>query len=285
MRESLKPIWLRIPCPKQRRDISWEECLSCSDNDKNPDCPIWVIRKSFEPYGRYKLNRYHCTETFDIRKAWFTRNRDWTAGWFGGSSIFNLFIGSAMHMYVQKNFPKQWTEIHVEKSYKDKEFGDFKITGSIDTIDYQLGILYEFKSAQSLKWILKKGPSEVHQWQIKTYYELLEATDREAWENLKEARIVYVAKTLYSPKPYKEYIFTNLKNPNPDVFGPLEFNPELEGNARALHKALHTKVPPLPLCHGIVKPDSNAYPCKYCPAWRECRKWWVKQRSASVAKK
>lgn len=256
-------IWLWIPCPKRgMKNISWKECLNCSDMEKHPDCPLLAIRSDFTPRG-YKKGIYHCTETYNPRRAYFNRITDYAQGWIKNFSAIDFFIGKAIHDRIQRKYPREACEVRVWKWYNDSEYGDFRGTGSVDVVDSISALLLELKSCMSLKYYLMRGkPSDDHVWQSRVYYEWGVDCKPKIFNPLREARIVYVAKTKYSPKRYKEFIV------------PLEFNKGLEENIRLLHIGVMTDTPPPKLCHGVTKPTASRFPCSWCSNFDGCLKDW-----------
>jgi len=253
--QSNSMVWSCVPCPKSGKDIQINECIQCRDDQKDPSCPIQAIRNEFKVRS-YRPNVYHVTEITHPRKAYFERFIDYTSTY---RQNMALWWGKAAHRSIQSKYPEHWCEIYCEK-----DFGEFKIVGSIDVIDQMLWILFEVKSYKVLVFKADR-PDEFHKFQAKAYVELLQATDPNLARQLKKLRIICIAK-LTDGAPYREF----------DL--PPEPPSDLKERGEALHQGFKTNTPPdskwcpnwlCDLCHPKIIAACGEYHGKYHPkGWR-----------------
>lgn len=239
-------VWSRIPCPKRNgQEVTFSECLNCSDEEKAAECPLWSIRKTFMP-RMTDDHIYHASELPYPRFSYYNRTLGHSAFW--DEYSFDLWFGSAGHEYIQKGFPKAQCEIFV---YWD--LGDIKIVGSIDAYDPIHRILFEFKTIKSLYFVLKRDqPEEDHLLQAQIYVKLAEMS--QPWIRPEKIKIIYVAKIrLDSARAEQRYKEFTLK-PDPPQ--------DLAESARSLDRAFVTGTPPKSKC--------PAWKCKECKYHKKC---------------
>lgn len=240
----LKPmVWKLIKCQKTGGNISWDECLRCSEAEKHDDCPILPIRE-FARERDYKENVYHVTELTHPRRSFFNRTIGYAKGWTDDSYVAFL-IGRATHRAIQSSFSKRELEIRVAR-----DFGGFMVVGSADIISE--GTLYELKTYASLATLIKRGrPEPDHVWQALAYYSLLRASQPWLARTIKTIKIIYLGKTGRGAKQYKEF-----------KFKPKDISDEILSRTTALHEALKSGTPPAEKC--------PAWLCNYCEYTESC---------------
>ena len=185
---ALKPmVWKYIKCPKHKREVTWEECLRCNDDEKHPDCPDFAIR-SRSTEREYKMGDYHVTELVTPRQSYFNRKYETAKAWTDSPAYMRFFMGKAFHKFYQAAFAPHEVEIHV-----GRDFGDFKVTGSADVVAG--GLLRELKTHGDLGRVTRWGPSPEHIWQAQAYYSLLKATQPQLARDVKKIKILYAGLT------------------------------------------------------------------------------------------
>jgi len=253
-------VWNLIPCPKKKADITFDECLKCSDAQKAPECPLWAIRQVLRPRP-LEAHTYHVTELFNTRYAYYARTRSHGEFWDG--SALDFWFGKAAHVYIQESFPQASREVFVWWN-----LGDVKIIGSIDAFDPVHQTLYEFKTYSTVKFQLQRNePEPEHVFQVQTYVKLAEMS--QPWLVPKEIKIIYMAKAklprpiitekgkriIPIPETEQRYLEFTLK-PDPPK--------DLEARARELDLALTKRKPPNRPC--------TEWKCKGCHYREQCEK-------------
>jgi len=238
-------VWELIKCPKEEKDVTWNECLSCNDEEKDSRCPLRVIRQGAQPRG-YEIGRYHVTELANIRHAYFERTEKHTAGW---DEYADLFQGTAAHRHIQAQYGRSETEIYVWKKYLDK---GFEIVGSIDIIDGKLALLWELKTYLTLRYLLDRDEPEAdHAFQGQSYAIL--ARSSKPWLKVRKIKVHYMAK-IKGGERWKDF-----EVPMADV------EPEMIQRASELHEALLLKKPPKRRCANWL--------CNFCHYTRKCKEY------------
>lgn len=245
---ALKPmVWKRIKCPKHGRDVEWDECLRCADEEKHPKCPDFAIR-SRSTSRKYVLGVYHVTELVAPRRSYFERKCEVAKAWGDSPAYMRFFMGKAFHKFYQAAFDKHEVEIHVERS-----FGDFRVTGSADVVAG--GMLRELKTHGDLGRVIKRGPSPEHIWQARAYHSLLKAT--QPWLDVKRIKILYAGLTRAD---------TWLDFP----VQPKDVTEDIRARAKVLHDALKANEPPteFPCPEWLCRLCDYAPQCKGGPQTR-----------------
>lgn len=243
-KKALKAMtWKLIKCPKHKKNVTWEECLHCKDAEKHPDCPDFAIR-SRSTQRRYKQNIYHVTELISPRRSYFERKYDVTKAWTDSPAFMRFFMGKAFHRFYQEAFAPHEVEIHVER-----DFGDFRITGSADVV--ARGMLRELKTHGDLGRVTRRGPSPEHIWQAQAYYSLLNASQPHLARDVKRVKILYAGLT-------RADTWLEFDVPLKDI------TDDIRTRAKVLHKALTTNEPPTEF------PCAD-WLCRYCDYVSQCK--------------
>jgi len=234
--------WELIKCPKTGKNIGWEECLRCPDDEKHSTCPDWAIRSRSAP-RRHEFGVYHVTELVAPRQAYFNRKYAVAKAWTDSPAWMRFFMGKAFHRFYQEAYRRDEIEIKVEHDY-----GDFKVTGSADVVSG--GLLRELKTHGDLGKVGARGPNLEHVWQAQAYYSLLKATQPWLAREVKKIRVLYAGLT--RADTWRDF----------DV-EPKDISDDIYARARALHEALKANEPPAQF------PCPN-WMCKYCDYASQC---------------
>ena len=236
-------VWSLIPCPKKDGEpVTWVECLSCTDAEKHPTCPLHRIRVNAYP-RQYKLGVYHVTELLDPRYSYFERTVDYAKKW---DDYWNLFFGVAVGHYVESLYANHKQEVDLEVVVAHDEDGEpVTVVGHADIIDEDVGWIMEIKCYHSLTHIVRRGRADPrHEFQVRAYWTLLKKSEKWRWmtKRIKKVRVIYFGRT--GTRRYREF----------DV--PLE-EVDVVTPALILHRALKTGVPPRQKC--------AEWRCRFCP--------------------
>ncbi|MEM3646601.1 MAG: PD-(D/E)XK nuclease family protein [Thermofilum sp.] len=253
----LEWVWNRIPCPKQGKEISFDECLQCLDYEKHEDCPLWIIRKTLEPRS-LEAHTYHVTELTNPRKAYYSRLHSHVQGW--ADSALDYWFGKAAHAFIQQSFPASQREIFVWWN-----LGDVKIVGSIDAYDHIHRVLYEFKTYATIKFLLQRNaPEPEHVYQAQSYVKLAEMSIPSIRPEV--IKIVYLAKSRL-PRIMRNGRRTIMEENVEQRYKEFTLKPEppedLEKRARMLDEALEKRRPPTMKC--------SEWMCKECEYRKYCQ--------------
>jgi len=240
-------LWYWISCPKLERNVTWNQCLSCTDMDKHPDCPLLKVRIDAFP-RQYEYGKYHVTELPFPRYSYYNRTRKHAMSW---TDYYDLLFGKALGWYIESKFAEHQREVEVTTQLKR---GDETITvvGHGDLVDDEVGNLYEIKFYYALKHLITRNkPNEEHEFQARAYYTIGLKEKEWMFKNIKHVKMIYYGKTKQRNVPRRKEFVLPLK--------PVS----LEG-AWILHYALKYRKPPEEKC--------PAWKCRYCPYREPCER-------------
>ncbi|MCD6421887.1 PD-(D/E)XK nuclease family protein [bacterium] len=238
-------MWRWVKCPIKGR-VTWAECLACKNPTEN--CFDVELRELLIPRATIP-NVYHVTELANPRFSFFERTHDYALSLHDKA---DLLVGKLMHIAIQQYYGSAYSEVPVMK-----DFGDFKVVGSIDVLDLRRGRIIELKTYATLKYKLEADrPEPDHEFQIQCYYALLKETQPWIVPEIKSLEIHYIAKVRNHGLPR----FKRFKvQPKPGMIN------EIYSRARILHEALKRNVPPAHKC--------TPWLCKFCPHVKICARW------------
>jgi len=231
--------WFWIPCAKHKRNVTWEECLKCTDSEKLPSCPLRNVRIDAYP-RQYKIGRYHVTELMYPLHSYYQRTNPYAADW---NEYWDLLYGKALGWYIENLHAKHVIEVEVNETLT-RNGDSIEIVGHADLIGESSDTLIEIKFYYSLYHIQKsKKAHEAHEFQARAYYRMGLRSKPWLFDKIKKITVLYYSKTKSSKIPRRLEIDVPLV-PLGDI---------MEKNAWTLHTALVSNKPPL----------------KYrCPEWK-----------------
>lgn len=243
--KDLYMTWHYIKCPKVQSNVSWIECLECSDADKHETCPLHKIRLDAQP-RKVEKGVYHISELSFLRYSYFARITPYADDW---DSYYDMFFGKALGWYIESKFAEHQREveldIHASRLRGGTQEDDFHVIGHADIIDEGDGQGIELKFYYALDFVLKNNRADPrHEFQLRSYYTLGKILKPYMFDKIKKLKVVYFSKTKGRGKPrYKEY----------EV--PLE-EVDILSSARILYEAEKAGKPPKGHC--------DPWMCRYC---------------------
>lgn len=245
-------VWSHMVCPlkkgKQHPEahVTFDECLSCMDNEKAPECPVWELRWQLLGRRPIRPNTYHVTEITNPRRAYFDRIHDYSEMW---DQVWDYFFGHAVHSHIQETFPRPYREIYVTQEFTRAE-EKITLVGGIDAYDPAQHVVLEFKTYATLDFAARDEPEVDHVYQSHTYVGMAKVS--KPWLVADKIRLVYLAKTRSHRgiARYREF----LMDPKPPD--------DYEQRTWDLHDSLKTGQPPTRRCTPWV--------CRFCPHISQC---------------
>lgn len=220
--------WKWIPCPNKEKNVTWIECLQCTDSEKAAECPFRMVRIDAAP-REYKLGEYHVTELPHVLKAYFERTDPYARAWL---EYYDMMFGKALGYYIEGLYEHHCQEVDLRLPFGERE----AVVGSADLVLDKTGRLVELKFYYNISKLVRTNtPNVEHTFQAQAYYTMGLKHKPYLFKKIKRITLVYYSKMKSRKVPRRKEFEVEL----------VTIEKVMVERATILHKALVRKIAPI----------------------------------------